>query len=208
MYGISVPDGFCTRSFWDGVCQLDCDSEKHLFDGSDCTTRLPRCSSEDYCRQRFANGFCDKECDNPSCGWDGGDCITTKLKVVDDTVVLFLTKRHATVNLRAVGRALTTLLQTIVRVMPHDWSSVHSTPTDDGRQASREVPTRVHMESEVLYLKLDNTKCKQNCFKKAEKAALFIALAMQKGWDPGISVAAVSGELIIIFHRNQIRYRF
>ena len=175
-----------------------------MYDGFDCSASLTTCREDDVCKQRYANGFCDRDCDNNECGWDGGDCIDSTLKLSDDTVALFLARRQASANInkKALGRSLTALLQTLVRVLPSDWNGAHNeeTPKRDSYYTSpQQVPSPAPKPlGQVLYLKLDNTKCKNNCFKKAERSAHFIALALQKGWDPGISISAVTGEWFML----------
>ncbi len=175
----------------------------------------------DYCVGRFANGICDESCNNEACLWDGGDCITESIKFADDTLVLYLADwiESATnvADLKELGRSLSKLLRTIVRILPDevedDLAQLQAAKTRRGsRKSSSEVDktqleeegrshrlTRdtngAHHNSQILRIKLDNTKCKNSCFKKASKAAEFIALSTQKGWNPGIPISAIAGEL-------------
>ena len=198
--------GFCASSFWNGVCDLECDDQRNLFDGFECVDRLEPCNSayDGYCASRFQNGNCDPNCNNAECGWDGGDCIATPLKFADDTLVLFLGVtgwQHGStgaVELKELGRSLSRLLRTIVRVLPDDWQADHTAPSPGeehaaARQADNNYNSRRYHR---VFLKLDNSQCKRKCFKKAERAAQFISTALQNGWDPGIPIASVAGKHI------------
>ena len=202
--------GFCSGSFRDGVCDLDCDSERQLFDGYDCADELPVCQETyvDYCAGRFANGICDESCNNEPCLWDGGDCITESIKFADDTLVLYLSDWSRgtpnAIDLKELGRSLSKLLRTIVRILPdevEDDIARFQAAQAKGKNLQLR-PRRVTRDNDFyhsnqrLRIKLDNTKCKQNCFKKASRAAEFIALASRQGWNPGIPISALAGEFI------------
>ena len=49
-----VPDTYCASSFNNGVCDLSCDVERHLFDGFDCAEQLGECEEPypEYCAGR------------------------------------------------------------------------------------------------------------------------------------------------------------
>ena len=210
------------------MCDLDCDTERHLFDGFDCMDELPKCQEmyQDFCAGRFANGICDESCNTEPCFWDGGDCITEQIKFVDDTLVLYLsdwsTSVTSAIDLKELGRSLSKLLRTIVRILPdkveNDLAEYHSARTgnrrslnkrsssevdniqaDDKKSQSRRLTrdtSSVYETNQRLRIKLDNTKCKDKCFKKVSKAAEFIYLSLQKGWDPGIPISAIAGKSV------------
>ena len=212
------------------MCDLDCDTERHLFDGFDCMDELPKCQEmyQDFCAGRFANGICDESCNSEACFWDGGDCITEQIKFVDDTLVLYLsdwsTSDTNAIDLKELGRSLSKLLRTIVRILPdeveNDLAEYQAARTSNRRSLNKRSPgevdniqaddkesqskrlTRdtnsVYETNQRLRIKLDNTKCKDKCFKKVSKAAEFIYLSLQKGWDPGMPISAIAGKSIKI----------
>ena len=113
-------DNKCSMSFHNGICDPECDNEDNLYDGYDCAAELASCrpSDDENCRRSFGNGVCDSECDSASCVWDGGDCIDRPLTFADDVVVLTLAKWYESsskvVDVKALGRALSQLLRTII----------------------------------------------------------------------------------------------
>ena len=189
---------------------------------------LPKCQEmyQDFCAGRFANGICDESCNTESCFWDGGDCITEQIKFVDDTLVLYLSDWSTSVtnaiDLKELGRSLSKLLRTIVRILPDEVendlaeyqaartgnrrslnkrssSGVDNIQADDKKSQSRRLTrdtSSVYETNQRLRIKLDNSKCKDKCFKKVSKAAEFIYLSLQKGWDPGIPISAIAGKSV------------
>ena len=193
----------CTRLYWNGVCDQECDFADSLYDGFDCSPVTSDCPADvnDRCRDTFANGVCDEECNSVGCAFDGGDCIVKTLNFAEDTLVLTLPRWYQysgkVVDTKQLGRSLSTLLRTIVRVLPEDWVGGQRRGSSPG---ARPEPSwhRPHQRDMAavrrIYAKVDNTMCERRCFEKAESAARFVALALHNGWDPGIQVAAVGGK--------------
>lgn len=191
-------------SFGNGVCDPECDSEDALYDGFDCEPATAECgpSGDRQCRNIFANGVCDMECDSPGCVWDGGDCISKPLDFARDIVVLTLAKWYQLagkpIDVKELGRMLSKLLHTLVRVLPDSWQGEHMRPETQGgaglEQHWHKPDRRGYMDMRRIYLKIDNTQCQRRCFRSAEYAAQFIALSIRNGWDPGIPITSVGGQ--------------
>ena len=141
--GTNSLDNKCSLSFNNGRCDPECDNEENLFDGYDCSTDIDECrlSHDDNCRRSYADGVCDVECDSASCAWDGGDCIDKPLTLAHDVIVVTLAKWYETsgkvVDVKALGRSLSLLLRTIVRVMPSDWQGLHHRTQTANREAAK-----------------------------------------------------------------------
>ena len=107
------------------------------------------------------------------------------------------------VDLKELGRSLSTLLRTIVRVLPSNWQGEHMQTSNRNKQRSHtytdnfknsDFPTEQNgLPAGSLFLKLDNTKCKRQCFRKASRAAQYLAMALHNNWDPGIPISGVGG---------------
>ena len=204
----------CTRSFWNGVCDPRCDFADNFYDGFDCSPDTTECPSDvdETCRAIFANGVCDEKCNSVGCAWDGGDCIDKPLIFADDTIVLTLPPwyQYSTklVDIKQLGRALSKLLRTIVRVLPEDWVGDHQRTASHSSGIKEPSWHRPHQSDHAavrrVYAKVDNTRCTERCFEAATSAARFIALALHNGWDPGIRVASVGGGTI---YRSIYSYR-
>ncbi len=210
-----VANNYCgVASFWNGVCDLGCETEKYLFDGFECIDQLGACDAayDGLCASRFANGICDSQCNTPECAWDGGDCITKPLKLADDTLVIFLATTgwrqtsSGAVDLKELGRSLSKLLRTIVRVFPDNWEGEHMKVTPKGSSKhnsdllsedlrhSDSTPHHNGVGAQRLFLQIDNTLCKKQCFRKAERAVQYVATALQNKWNPGIPISTVGGK--------------
>ena len=207
--GIRPLENKCSLSFINGLCDPECDNEENLFDGYDCSTEIAECrpSYDRNCRRSYADGVCDVECDSASCAWDGGDCIDRPLTLADDVIVLTLAKWYETsgkvVDVKALGRSLSLLLRTIVRVMPSDWHGLcHMTKTTNGetarpanRKSSWHIPNERRYDSKRnIYIKIDNTMCGRRCFENIKYAAKFIDLALKHKWDPGMPISSIGGK--------------
>ncbi|ELU18844.1 hypothetical protein CAPTEDRAFT_226756 [Capitella teleta] len=195
--GLHLSDHRCERSFWNGYCDADCDVATSFFDGYDCTYDARECEHETSCRKSYADGVCDPECDHVGCAWDGGDCIARPLDFADDDAIVLTLPRWyqhkaKVIDLRYVGRAVSKLLRTITRVLPEEWAADLAYRTGRSREPSWHRPHRTdHAAVRHIFLRLDNTKCVDRCFREARHAAGFIALALRGGWDPGVQVASV-----------------
>ena len=78
--------------------------------------------------------------------------------------------------------------------MPSEWEGEHSSHTSHQVAPESIIRDTTLHGGMTVYLKLDNTLCKRNCFKRIERAAQFISTALQNGWDPGIPLTTVGGE--------------
>ncbi len=117
----------------------------------------------------------------------------------EDVVVLTLAKWYETsgkvVDVKALGRALSLLLRTIVRVMPSDWQGLYHRSKPSHGEASWHRPDKRGYDSmRKIYLKIDNTMCTRRCFISAFYAAKFIDLALKNKWEPGIPISSIGGE--------------
>ena len=144
------------------------------------------------------------------------------MKFADDTLVLYLSEWSSSVtnaiDFKELGRSLSKLLRTVVRILPDEVendlaefqaartskvnrrrssSEVDNMQSNDRESKSRRLTrdtNNLHDTTQRLRIKLDNTRCKKQCFKKASRAAEFIYLSLQKGWDPGIPISAIGGK--------------
>ena len=129
------------------------------------------------------------------CAWDGGDCVTTPLKLADDDLVVFLPPtgwhRSGVANdpHKDLSRALSRLLRTIVRVLPYD-----SQVAPNWSRQFHDLDSAIPASSDRFVMKLDNTNCQRDCFRRTERAAQFILAAIRGDWEPGIPIEAVAGE--------------
>jgi len=192
----------CYLSYKNGICDPECDNEENLYDGFDCAAdiRTPDPKEDENCHRNFANGVCDPECDDSSSAWDGGDCIDRPLTFADDVVVLTLARWYETsgkvIDVKALGRELSLLLRTIVRVMPNDWNGLYGGRLrTGGSEASWHRPDRRGYDStRRVHLKIDNTMCRRRCFDSSLYAAKFLDLALKHDWQPGIPVSSIGGK--------------
>jgi len=180
-------DNKCSGVYNNGVCDPECDNERHLYDGGDCA-RAPPCDQEAYCATRFSDGVCDKLCNSARCLWDGGDCNTGRRRFANDTVVLTLARTEvtSTLNTKEMARSFSALFNTVVHVLPEGGRGRRRGKLRKGEQ----VPVE---KDEKLYLKLDNTNCKNRCLRSADSAAKYLSMALTHGWKPGLPITTVTG---------------
>ena len=180
-------DNKCSGVYNNGVCDPECDNERHLYDGGDCG-RAPPCDQEAYCATRFSDGVCDKLCNSARCLWDGGDCNTGRRHFANDTVVLTLARTEvtSTLNTKEMARSFSALFNTVVHVLPEGGRGRRRGKLRKGEQ----VPVE---KDEKLYLKLDNTNCKNRCLRSADSAAKYLSMALTHGWKPGLPITTVTG---------------
>jgi hypothetical protein len=118
----------------------------------------------------------------------------------DDVIVLTLPswyqRTSKVIDLRFIGRSVSKLLRTITRVLPEDWAADVAYRTGGSREPTWHRPRRTdHAAVKHVFLRLDNTQCSDRCFRDARHAAGFIALALRRGWDPGVQVQSVGGNI-------------
>lgn len=196
--------GHCTMSFWNEVCNLDCDNERSLFDGYDCISRLDKCNplAEKFCVSNHGDGICDDACDNAECGWDGGDCVKSPLKWINGTLAIStgsMVKQPYPITMKDLERSFSRLTRTIVKVFPSDWVHNHIKNKKDNHQVSDLISRNdILYQGTTVYLRIAKSFCKKKCFRKIERVAQFIVNALKSGWDPGISIEMVS----IIYTNN------
>lgn len=192
---------YCAHVFHDGKCDSICNNENCLFDGFDCDhSHVERCpaSIRQFCRDHFQDGHCDPACNQSGCEWDGGDCEKEKKTLSGELAVIILVEPSLFVSRsRDFLSGMSKALRLTVRIKSDDigpmvfsWSinggdgERVSFPCGESLEVSYDRSERsrreVNLRGVMVWIEVDVTNCKTNCFSDVATVASYIGATMAK----------------------------